>query len=151
MIVTTIHNLTPGNYTVTFTLSGYHDMICDISVLSDGTVICNASTVCGCTSSPPGLVIVGNVVTGYLLAEDLPTPTPSPITPTPTPPAPTPTPAPVADINSWIENKGGSAGLYGNYQAVAEIIDAHIGLTDPGFVVTGQDVALVIDYVLGLR
>ena len=124
-----IHNLSPGDYTVTFTATGHDTLICEFTLLTDGTMICNTITGCGCVATPPGMIIEGLIVRAFLK----------------------PTGAPPTNIDEWNQEKGGSAGLSGNYQAVAEIIDGFIEIQDVGFKVQGADVANVIDYVLGLK
>ena len=123
------YDLEPGSYVISFSLSGYEYLTCEITLGIGGQITCDTTVGCPCGSVAPGLLVSGRNVTGYLkIISEKPT-----------------------NITEWVASKGGSAGLLNNYQAVAEIIDAYLGIVDAGFTVTGADVATVIDYVLGLK
>jgi hypothetical protein len=126
-----IVDLTAGEHTVKWTLSGYSQLIAVINVSSAGAVTCKSVTGGSCGSStPPGVVVSGSTVTGYLLSGATPTPTPG--------------------YNSWVASMGGATGIKGNLIAVGNIIDGYIGIASLGFTVTLGNVGTTIDYYLGI-
>ncbi len=117
------------------TLSGYSQLTTVINVSSTGVVTCKSVTGGSCGSSiPPGVIVSGGAVTGYLL---------SGVTPTPTPIPPT-------TYTAWVTSMGGTAGIKGNLVAMGNIIDGYIGIASLGFTVTLGNVGTTIDYYLGI-
>lgn len=130
-------DLTAGDHTIKWTLSGYSQLTAVINVSSTGAVTCKSVTGGSCGSSyPPGVVISGSTVTGYLASGATPTPTP------------TPTPSP--GYSNWVASMGGIAGIKGNLIAVGNIIDGYIGIVNLGFTVTLGNVGTTLDYYLGI-
>lgn len=128
-------DLVAGDHTIKWTLSGYSQLAVVINVSTTGAVMCKSVTgdPCG-SSSPPGVVVSGSTVTGYLLSGATPTPTP------------TPTPG----YSNWLTSMGGVAGIKGNLIAVGNIIDGYIGIANLGFTVTLGNIGTTLDYYLGI-
>jgi hypothetical protein len=158
-------DLSPGDHTVKWTLNGYIQLIAVINVSTGGIVSCKSVTGGACGSStPPGVTIAGNTITGYLKSTSTSTPTPTPtLTPTPTKtptptttptptktPTPTGTPTPASNYNTWINNMGGPTAIKSNLIAVGNIIDGYVGIISLGFTVSLGNVGTTIDYYLGI-
>lgn len=115
-----------GRHSVLWSLPATHyPLYCEIEVTETG-VICLSVADGNCNSStPPGVNIVGDVVTGFL--NELPV---------------------VNDFESWIASKGGPGNI--EYGELLEINDAYIGLANIGFTVTYPNVLTTADYYIGL-
>ncbi len=126
-------DLTPGDHTIKWTLSGYSQLVAVINISSTGLVACKSVTGGSCSlSTPPGLIVSGSTVTGFLKS------------------AGTPTPVPVINYSAWVTSMGGASGIKSNLIAVGRIIDGYIGIASLGFTVTLGNVGTTIDYYLGI-
>ena len=137
-------NLTPGNHTITWTLTGYDTLESVINVTTTGAVSCISVTGGACnTSTPPGVITLSTVpgqVTGYLIAS-------AGGTPSPTPPG---TPAPSPEFLAWVAAKGGAAGILHNSPALLEMIGGFIGTQNIGFTPVSANLLTTIRYFLGV-
>ena len=125
--------LTAGDHTVKWTLSGYNILNAVINVSSTGVVTCKSVTdgLCGGTALPR-VSVSGSTVTGYLLSVATPTLTP----------IPTPVPA---DICSWITAQGG----WNNLNWTNHVLKAYyVYIGAPGYTIGYSPVTW--DSVLGL-
>lgn len=121
--------LTEGTHTIRWTLGGYEVLEAQVSVSPTGAVTCLSVVGGSCNSiTPPGVVVSGSTVTGYLKATATPTPTPTPA----------PTPKPAADICGWIIALGG----WKNIMAfdIMTLKAAYSDAADVGFKVTAAHI-----------
>lgn len=124
----TIVKLSPGKHAVTWTLENHNQITAEINIDNDGNCECLSAVDANCdTSNPPGVIAWKNKVEAYLLKTIAET-----------------------DFELWIQNNGGTAGIYNNISMVEEILDAYIGSINIGFAVTPNNVYAVVDYYLGV-
>lgn len=125
--------LTEGIHTIRWTLAGYDTIDAQISISATGAVTCLGVTGGSCGSTaPPGVMITGSTVTGYLKAITTPTPTP------------TPTPAPGANICTWITGLGGWRAI-GAFD-IMTLVSAYSGQVSLGFTVTAAHIMGTVAY-----
>ena len=125
-------NLTPGDHTVKWTLSGYNTLESVITVSSTGAVSCKGVTGGSCNiSTPPGVIVSGTTVTGYLKVSG----------------TPTPTPVPSSSICAWITGLGGRTAI--TAYSIMTLVSAYSGATSIGFTVTASHIMGAVAYYSG--
>lgn len=119
--------LTEGTHTIRWTLGGYQTLEAQVSVGPTGAVTCLSVVSGNCNSgTPPGVIVSGSTITGYLKA------------------AATPTPTPEADICSWITSLGGWKAIAA--YDIMTLVSAYSGQVNLGFTVTAAHIMGAVSY-----